>query len=166
MDGTYLTQSDMHMWLAPFTRGKANYVYIELGRRHTISLMRVWNYNKSRIHSFRGVKDMRIQLDDATIFEGAIKKAQGNLNMKSSLNEQLFEVILFTSDDKLVKKISSSDWINSTNDQVSLLPESSLFSRPYTGSKALQDQNQRPTTSVRVSQFQQEGTTTSPHDCL
>jgi len=26
-------------------------------------MIRIWNYNKSRIHSFRGAKDIEIQLD-------------------------------------------------------------------------------------------------------
>ena len=32
------------------------------------------NYNKSRIHSFRGVRDVEIFLDDVKIFEGEIKR--------------------------------------------------------------------------------------------
>lgn len=35
-----------------------------------IAMIRIWNYNKSRIHSFRGVKDVRIYLDDVPIFAG------------------------------------------------------------------------------------------------
>jgi len=36
------------------------------------------NYNKSRIHSFRGAKDVIIKLNDITIFDGEIAKASGD----------------------------------------------------------------------------------------
>jgi hypothetical protein len=42
-------------------------------------MIRIWNYNKSRIHSTRGVKLVKIALDDETIFQGEIKKAPGLL---------------------------------------------------------------------------------------
>ncbi len=40
-------------------------------------MIRVWNYNKSRIHSFRGVKDVILSLDGESIFAGEIQKAPG-----------------------------------------------------------------------------------------
>jgi len=36
------------------------------------------NYNKSRIHSFRGAKDVIIKLNDIIIFYGEIAKASGD----------------------------------------------------------------------------------------
>ncbi len=44
-----------------------------------ISMLRIWNYNKSRIHSFRGAKDVQITLDKKLIFRGEIQKAPGIL---------------------------------------------------------------------------------------
>lgn len=43
-----------------------------------ISMIRIWNYNKSRIHSFRGARLINISLDKKTIFRGEIKRAPGN----------------------------------------------------------------------------------------
>lgn len=37
------------------------------------------NYNKSRIHSYRGVKDVVIFLDNKPIFKGEIAKACGGI---------------------------------------------------------------------------------------
>ena len=37
------------------------------------------NYNKSRIHSSRGAKDIDITLDDVTIFIGEIARACGGM---------------------------------------------------------------------------------------
>ena len=47
---------DLHMWLTPFTAGRHHYVFIDLGVSRTISMLRLWNYNKSRIHSYRGAR--------------------------------------------------------------------------------------------------------------
>ena len=37
------------------------------------------NYNKSRIHSYRGVRDVDITLDGVTIFRGEIARACGGI---------------------------------------------------------------------------------------
>jgi len=37
------------------------------------------NYNKSRIHSYRGAKDISITLDNTTIFKGEITRACGGI---------------------------------------------------------------------------------------
>ena len=62
-DGTLRTCDDAHLWLAPFTPGRRNYIYIDLGAPRTLSMLRVWNYNKSRIHSFRGARLLEIRMD-------------------------------------------------------------------------------------------------------
>ena len=38
------------------------------------------NYNKSRIHSYRGAKDVILQLDGITIFDGEIARASGDIS--------------------------------------------------------------------------------------
>ena len=38
------------------------------------------NYNKSRIHSARGAKDVDISLDGRVIFKGEVTQACGNVN--------------------------------------------------------------------------------------
>ena len=68
---------DLHAWLAPFTRGGAHVVCIEFDAPTTLSMIRVWNYNKSRIHSYRGARYMEMLLDDTPIFKGEIKRAPG-----------------------------------------------------------------------------------------
>lgn len=37
------------------------------------------NYNKSRIHSYRGAKNVVITLDGLTIFKGEIARASGGI---------------------------------------------------------------------------------------
>lgn len=45
-----------------------------------LSTIRIWNYNKSRTHSNRGVKEVLITLDGRTLYRGDIAKAPGLLS--------------------------------------------------------------------------------------
>ena len=80
IDGVNRTQDDMHLWLAPFTPGRSHVIFLEFGAPCQVAMIRVWNYNKSRIHSFRGVKEVEMALDGRCIFRGEIAKASGNLS--------------------------------------------------------------------------------------
>lgn len=79
IDGVNRTQDDMHVWLAPFTPGRSHSISADFTHPCHVALIRIWNYNKSRIHSFRGVKDIEILLDAQCIFNGEIAKASGTL---------------------------------------------------------------------------------------
>lgn len=79
LDGVNRTQDDMHLWLAPFTPGKPHCLLLDFAWPCEVAMIRVWNYNKSRIHSFRGVKDVSMLLDEQCIFRGEIAKASGTL---------------------------------------------------------------------------------------
>ena len=46
-----------------------------------MSMMRIWNYNKSRIHSYRGARYVEALLDERPIFKGEIQKAPGMLQV-------------------------------------------------------------------------------------
>ncbi len=131
VDGTYFTKDDLHEWLAPYTPGSRHYVNIDLGMSTSIAMIRIWNYNKSRVHSERGVKDLIITLDEKTpIFQGEIRKAPGTL---SDL-QQCCEVLLFTSSEETIKQICEHDWIETVEvDQECV--ESHVEERPPTASK-------------------------------
>ncbi|KAF7652608.1 hypothetical protein LDENG_00094480 [Lucifuga dentata] len=106
IDGVNHTQDDMHLWLAPFTPGRSHTVFLDFGKPCQVAMIRVWNYNKSRIHSFRGVKEMEILLDRRCIFRGEIAKASGTL---SGGLEQFGDTILFTTDDEILEAMSRYD---------------------------------------------------------
>ncbi|XP_006896692.1 PREDICTED: uncharacterized protein KIAA0556 homolog [Elephantulus edwardii] len=105
-DGVNRTQDDMHVWLAPFTPGRSHSITIDFVHPCQVALIRVWNYNKSRIHSFRGVKDITMLLDEECIFKGEIAKASGTL---SGAPEHFGDTILFTTDDDILEAIYCSD---------------------------------------------------------
>ena len=55
IDGTNVTVSDEHMWLIPFTEGQNHTVTVNFGQKVMISGLRLWNYNKSKEDTYRGV---------------------------------------------------------------------------------------------------------------
>lgn len=105
-DGFNRTQDDMHLWLAPFTSGRSHVIFLEFATPCQLAMIRVWNYNKSRIHSFRGVKEVEMVLDGRCIFRGEIAKASGTL---SGELDQFGDTILFTTDDDILEAMSRYD---------------------------------------------------------
>ncbi|KAF1327984.1 Ste/ste11/cdc15 protein kinase, partial [Globisporangium splendens] len=73
----YFTCDELHAWLAPFTRGHNHLIYFDLDYPLSISMIRIWNYNTTRIHSHRGARYVEIALDGTSIFKGEIKRAPG-----------------------------------------------------------------------------------------
>ncbi|XP_033467929.1 katanin-interacting protein isoform X2 [Epinephelus lanceolatus] len=106
IDGVNRTQDDMHLWLAPFTPGRNHTIFLDFGAPNQVAMIRVWNYNKSRIHSFRGVKEVEMLLDGRCIFRGEIAKASGTL---SGDLDQFGDTILFTTDDEILEAMSRYD---------------------------------------------------------
>ncbi|XP_076615806.1 katanin-interacting protein isoform X1 [Chaetodon auriga] len=106
IDGANRTQDDMHLWLAPFTPGRSHTIFMDFGAPYQVAMIRVWNYNKSRIHSFRGVKEVEMLLDGRCIFRGEIAKASGTL---SGGLDQFGDTILFTTDDEILEAMSRYD---------------------------------------------------------
>lgn len=119
VDGVNFTCDDYHMWLAPFTAGNEHYVSLEMNSGVSISMVRVWNYNKSRAHTSRGVRHARLLLSDrpfdqsmsssgsSIIFDGEICQAPGIVS--SSSFESSNEVILFTREPSTLAAIEAND---------------------------------------------------------
>lgn len=108
IDGNYFTNDDLNVWLTPFTSGEDHTISMELEAFSKIAMIRIWNYNKSRIHSYRGARLLTIDLDEKLIFKGEIKKAPGNTKDP----EACCEIILFTDNDSVLQKIDENDWLN------------------------------------------------------
>lgn len=106
-DGHNHTTDDLHSWLCPFTQGKPHTIYVQLDVPTTISMIRIWNYNKSRIHSTRGARYCEISLDDVAIFKGEIKRARGGYSPLDI--GACSECILFTSSKTILELIEKND---------------------------------------------------------
>jgi len=87
LDGVNITRNDLHVWLAPQINalhvecsdplttedskiGLIATITVRFSKSTQLSFMRIFNYNKSRTHNQRGVKQCKILLDDNIIFEG------------------------------------------------------------------------------------------------
>ncbi|CAG5117097.1 unnamed protein product, partial [Candidula unifasciata] len=106
IDQVNRTRDDVHMWLAPFNPGKDHFIYITFVKPCKLALMRIWNYNKSRIHSYRGAKDVIITLDGTEIFKGEIARACGGIEGGT---EAFGDTILFTTDENILEAVSQND---------------------------------------------------------
>ena len=108
IDGNYFTNCDLNMWLTPYTSGEDHTLTLKFCRKVRISMIRIWNYNKSRIHAYRGARYVTAELDNEVIFKGEIKKAPGNVKDP----EACCEIILFTDSATILKMIDTKDWLN------------------------------------------------------
>ncbi|XP_035728476.1 protein KIAA0556-like [Vespa mandarinia] len=106
INGVNRTRDDANLSLIPFTEGNHHYIHMIFQDIVTIAMIRIWNYNKSRIHSYRGVKDITLTLDDTLIFYGEIARASGNL--QDTFNS-FGDTILFTTDENILEMISTND---------------------------------------------------------
>ncbi|NXH79861.1 K0556 protein, partial [Edolisoma coerulescens] len=162
IDGVNRTQDDMHLWLAPFTPGKPHFVFIDFVNSCQVAMIRIWNYNKSRIHSFRGVKDMIMLLDEQCIFKGEIAKASGTL---SGAPEHFGDTILFTTDDDILEAIYCYDetYDGEMGDSSSLRYEEEL-KRPTTADR---EGDERPFTQAGLrTEDQQVGASVQEPDSV
>ena len=98
----------MDVWLTPFTSGEDHTITMDFGKKTTIAMIRIWNYNRSRIHAYRGARLLTAELDGKLIFKGEIKKAPGN----SKDPDECCEIILFTYSDSTLLKIEKNEWLN------------------------------------------------------
>ncbi|KAJ1449975.1 hypothetical protein M885DRAFT_469901 [Pelagophyceae sp. CCMP2097] len=107
VDGVNHTGDDLHAWLAPFRRGESHYVGLRFDAPTTVSMIRIWNYNKSRIHSYRGARYVEMKLDDAYIFKGEVRRALGT--GQAADIEDCSECILFTTSETTLLLIEKYD---------------------------------------------------------
>uniref|UniRef100_H2YAI6 KATNIP domain-containing protein n=1 Tax=Ciona savignyi TaxID=51511 RepID=H2YAI6_CIOSA len=147
LNGVNQTCDDINMWLAPYTAGASHLIHILFAEPTHLAAIRIWNYNKSRIHSHRGAKDITVTLDDKLIFCGEIKKASG---VATGDLDSFGDNILFTVDDNILEKIADNDAAFPDNSYLLQAGDYStqVTKRPLTGDKVVDVQRERPFTSI------------------
>lgn len=100
-----MTCDDMHVWLAPVCTDHPNIIRVTFAKAYELGLIRIWNYNKSRIHASRGAREIVIWLDEALVFAGEICKAPGNLVDAPGAAE----CILFSEDEEMLMALDKFD---------------------------------------------------------
>ena len=68
-------------------------------------MIRIWNYNKNRIHSYRGARYIEISLDGTPIFKGEVRRAPGAVLTP----EECSECILYTMSDMILSLVEKYD---------------------------------------------------------
>ncbi|XP_065899997.1 uncharacterized protein [Dysidea avara] len=130
LDGVNMTRDDFHMWLTPFTPGRDHVIHITLDDVTTIAMIRIWNYNKSRIHSCRGARHIIVTLDNQVVFNGEVARASGEL---TGSIDNYGDTILFTVDDDVLMKIANHDQVFQQEQMGGADVEEEDNSRPSTG---------------------------------
>ncbi|CAG9788853.1 unnamed protein product [Diatraea saccharalis] len=105
-DGVMRTRDERHAWTAPAPRTLPVALSVLLANTTKLALLRIWNYNKSRIYSTRGVRLVQIKLDDKIIFQGEIARSSGEL--KGPL-QSFGDTILFTKDPNILEAVMVND---------------------------------------------------------
>ncbi|KAG7390008.1 hypothetical protein PHYPSEUDO_008970 [Phytophthora pseudosyringae] len=137
------TCDELHAWLAPFSRGQNHFVYMDFDYPLSISMLRIWNYNTTRIHSYRGARYVEISLDGKCIFKGEIRRAPGSVIEDI---DDCNECILFTMNQSILQLIEKYEKRNETLGDSETAGasfssaatgcHSSLDERPKTGNKS------------------------------
>jgi hypothetical protein len=86
LDGVNFTKNDLHMWLAPLRSmveepeprpseraldaGCIASICMDFDAPVALSLVRIFNFNKSRTHNQRGIRNCRLLLDGREIYQG------------------------------------------------------------------------------------------------
>ncbi|KAG7391350.1 hypothetical protein PHYBOEH_006750 [Phytophthora boehmeriae] len=150
VDKHYFTCDEMHTWLAPFSRGQNHFIYMDFDYPLSISMLRIWNYNTTRIHSYRGARYVEISLDGKCIFKGEIRRAPGSvLEAVHDCNE----CILFTMNQsilQLIEKYEKQDEPNAGLTDSGLHSSGGVASGGLTADEAV---STRPTSPVENKQI-------------
>ncbi|VDO62332.1 unnamed protein product [Schistosoma margrebowiei] len=156
IDGINWTKDDKHMWLTTFQLGKRHLIEMTLPKwiQSSIGLIRIWNYNKSCIDSYRGVKDLIIYLDNQPIFYNEIHKATG---LNDGQLEDFCETILFSTDNNILNLIGQNDTLlkfkqDYNNDVTMVTNDETLNKEPMTYN-SMYDVNENDLLSKALSQL-------------
>jgi len=95
------------MWVTDLQArdGKPVSVDLHFDGIYSISMMRIWNYNHSRVHVNRGVRELTMLLDGEVIFQGEVRMGTGE--MAGALDGA--EIILYTLDEETLGYIEEND---------------------------------------------------------
>lgn len=102
VNGNYNTSDDIHTWMAELAKRKSK-ITLEFERVQSIAMVRVWNYNRNRVHAKRGVKHLEMRLDQKVIFSNEIVCGQGDKSTPA------VEPIIFTTEEDVFNRIAQND---------------------------------------------------------
>lgn len=101
---TFTCTDQMKMWRARMEPDHCVGIEIEFAQLTRIAMIRFWNYSESRVHAQMGVRRVRADLDDVTIFDGEIECAFTDHGAAP-----MGETILFTTEESILEAIAEND---------------------------------------------------------
>jgi len=112
--GACLTTDPTAAWTAPWPSGLLHpsvSLTLTFTQPVEIALVRVWNYNRSRPHSYAGVRLVSLLLDGVLLFRGECRKAPGHVRATQALTPlaSCSETLLFSDDVDVVAVVSAGD---------------------------------------------------------
>uniref|UniRef100_A0A915PT46 KATNIP domain-containing protein n=1 Tax=Setaria digitata TaxID=48799 RepID=A0A915PT46_9BILA len=102
------TNDPRKMWSARYDNlSELLYIEVQFIQPESIAMIRIWNYNESRVHALRGVHVLRIELDGVIIFQGEISCAFTSESVEESMGD--VGTILFTTNDTILELVAEND---------------------------------------------------------
>lgn len=101
LDGVDATYDDRHMFLAPFTPGRSNSIWIDLPPGEAIGVVRFWNYSKT---ATRGVRSFELLLDGALLYQGSMRPAPVRVGSALAAPTDFVQSVLFTDAPALLQR--------------------------------------------------------------
>eukprot|EP01038_Epipyxis_sp_PR26KG_P008085 gene8085-10952_t len=154
-DGINFTRNDLHIWLAPqlsivhdSNTNKYNKdelltadglpllatITIIFESEVSLSMIRVYNFNKSRAHNQRGVRRCRMLFDEKVFFDGEIRSASGQLISSDSESHLICFISLKEAELMLANQLP----LTTADDSYEAIDEDALaMSRPKTASSSI-----------------------------
>ena len=111
IDGENDTWNDQHMWLAPFTPGNINYLYVIFEEPVAVSMIKIWNYSKT---PERGTEELEVFVDDVLIYKGELRKAPQPFEGVRHFGQS----IIFTNDAEIYLQEKDNIYRVSNNEQM------------------------------------------------
>ncbi|CAJ0565167.1 unnamed protein product, partial [Mesorhabditis spiculigera] len=92
------------MWCASIGEAPIE-LRLHFAKSEAVAMIRIWNYNESRVHAQRGVRRLNMTLDGEIIFKGEIKCAYES----EEEAEGMGDTVLFTTDEAILESIANND---------------------------------------------------------
>ncbi|CAD5211495.1 unnamed protein product [Bursaphelenchus xylophilus] len=123
--GACLSTDPRDMWMCRYQRDSLPVnISMTMKEPTTIAMIRIWNYSESRVYALRGVRRMKIYLDEECIFSGEINCAFIDFDGKP-----MGDTILFTTNEDILNAIAQNDiFLNSSDDIPALGSQMDLLS--------------------------------------
>eukprot|EP00730_Choanoeca_flexa_P001663 TRINITY_DN10733_c0_g1_i2.p1 TRINITY_DN10733_c0_g1~~TRINITY_DN10733_c0_g1_i2.p1 ORF type:complete len:1533 (+),score=325.32 TRINITY_DN10733_c0_g1_i2:645-4601(+) len=144
VDDVNQTNDVLHMWMAPFFGpGHTHSITMTFASTQKLAAVRLWNYNESRMYSYRGARHVEIWLDQQQVFVGELRQAPGHIRGDDA--DSFGELLLFSRDEEVLSKVAEAEPVfveleQRWEQEQQLRQSKAMQKRPNTNDGLLQNQ--------------------------